>query len=313
MSHYLLRAIFSLIIVFSNYICFADDSQVILPFANPVFNAHPDVEDKMGMKTVPEVILSNGSLFISSTTTKFSKLISSATFLGGRSDPLSITHCGLLITETPANILSIIDRKLSGEIPSDYPVQEVLLTHLREIIEEEFEPDARDQVAAFCYAADYLGSRFLGSMIAPLRWYLTEFNQNFFIRDILTPYSRKFTRAFIRATLGMPYVAANPLECLEGAVRMLKSIPGKGSDENTHRMWCSELLARFYDLAHPCSVMPPQFMSGAGEDSVLNSGLFSVEIPLQLSFNVSSPPSRLYRLLRCLLWGIGLYDPMLRS
>jgi hypothetical protein len=239
---------------------------------------------------------------------------------GEHPNQLGVTHCGLVILERPSKILSIIDRKMSGQIPSDYPVNIALLDHVKRIIEQEYHPsDAEpEQLAAFCYSSGYIKIGLFGGMITPLRWELTEFKQNFYIRNTRTPYPRKFTRAFIRATLGMPYVAANLWELVsrgECLNRFMRAIHGKGSDDYVPRMWCSELVARFYGIPHPSAVVPSQLSSQAGDDAV-GSDLFEPEIPMKISYDVSSlinESRQFVTPLRCILSIASLYDPSLRN
>jgi hypothetical protein len=274
----------------------------------------PEIESDVAMETVPEITLTNGGLFISALDSEYSRLVLSGISVGGHTNPVGLSHCGLIFLEQPAKILSIIEGKISGRIPSDYPVNIALLEYVKGVIEQEYPTDdEREQLSAFCYAADYLRIAILGCMIAPLRWYLGGYQHNFFVRNVRTPYPRKFTRAFARATLGMPYVAVNVQELLkEGLARMLRAIPGRGSDTYVSRMWCSELVARFYGLNHPCSIMPSQFASVAEDDAVIGSDLFESEVPLSICFDPTSEQGRFDGLIKAALWCGSLYDATLR-
>ncbi|MDR1034609.1 MAG: hypothetical protein LBL32_01590 [Holosporales bacterium] len=315
MSNYSFRAIFLTLTVFLSSNCFADDTQTRIVIHNPTYNANPEVEKKIGMKTISDIPCTNGDLFMVSGSTWASKAVRAGISESGHSNPLGISHCGLIIIERPSKILSIIDRKLSGAIRSDYPVHPTNLSHLKEIIEQEYSCNERNQAAAFFYSAEFYREN-CGVLILPVRAYLEEYNDNIYIRNIHVPYTRKFTRAFIRATLGMPYIAANPQEVLQQGylLRIMRSVYGRGSDTYIPRMWCSELVARFYGIDHPCSVLPSDFSSLAKEDAV-GEDLFETEIPVKLTSHVPSLDDNegIYRFIIGLALNLGgLYDPMLR-
>jgi hypothetical protein len=262
-----------------------------MKFINPKFKECPEVERKLGMETVPEITLTNGGLFMSLSSSMASKLSLVGTAAGGHPNPHCISHCGLIFLERPSKILSIIDGKVSGRIPSDYPVNTALLESVKEIIEQEYPSGSgREQIAAFGFAMDGIGIQGPGGgLILPFSRY-TNWKLSLLVRNVRSPYRRKFTRAFIRRTLGMPKELDSYWDSLVGggAARLIRGMCGVGSDTYVPKMWCSELMARFYGLNHPCSIVPSQFASVAGDDAVIGSDLFESEIPLRISFDFRS-------------------------
>ena len=263
-------------------------------FKNPCYNANPEVEDAIGLKTVEMVEITNGSPLNFATNGSSGNVIRAFSKVKKAPNPLGLSHSGFVVNLDPRELYGTILDVMPGG--SSHTVSSLTEKAGRAVL-RELEDTHRDIISAVHYpfvkasfAIESFGS--VGEImhgIAPhvhirdLNQRLLDFNGNVFVRPMYKNVSSDVTMDFMREYLGRPYESIKNLKELIGSVADLNK------EERVDNVFCSELVSLFYkECGISNNVIPGLLGSGAGNKDLLKD-FASEDVPLKVSFEMYQP------------------------
>ena len=269
-------------------------------FKNPCYNANPEVEDAIGLKTVEMVEITNGSPLNFATNGASGNVIRAFEKVKKAPNPLGLSHSGFVVNLDPRELYGTILDVMPGG--SSHTVSSLTEKAGRAVL-RELEDTHRDIISAVHYpfvkasfAIESFGS--VGEImhgIAPhvhirdLNQRLLDFNGNVFVRPMYKNVALDVTMDFMREYLGRPYESIKNLKELIGSVADLNK------EERVDNVFCSELVSLFYKKCGVFdsgiisnNVIPGLLGSGAGSKDLLKD-FASDDVPLKVSFEMYQP------------------------
>ncbi|MBQ2177227.1 MAG: hypothetical protein II453_19950 [Alphaproteobacteria bacterium] len=269
-------------------------------FKNPCYKASSSIEDKIGLKTVETVEITNGSPLNFATNGPSGNVIRAFSKVKKAANPLGLSHSGFVVNLDPRELYGTILDVMPGG--SSHTIASLSEKAGRAVL-RELEDTHRGIISAVHYpnvkasfAIESFGS--VGEImrgIAPhvhirdLSKRLQDFSGNVFVRPMYESVSSEITMDFMKEYLGRPYESIANLKEIVGSVADLNK------EERVDNVFCSELVSLFYkkcgvfdDSIISNNVIPGLLGSGAGNNDLLK-GKASADIPLKVSFAMYHP------------------------
>ncbi|MDR1476465.1 MAG: hypothetical protein LBI20_04105 [Holosporales bacterium] len=216
-------------------------------------------------------------------------------------NPLFLSHSGLVINDNPAAIYGILcglRDESESTISRDYQPQRAALDLMISNLTSEFNhvlgfaDGGSDYVASFCLEANGSVAQVCRGIlphvqIRSLPTVVHEYRGNVFVRPLFISATTTSTQDFLRENIGRPYEGVGTIK------EMVLASSGANSQEETRRVFCSELVSLFHRncgnlrIDNVSNVIPERLGFGAEEYDLLRS-IAREEIPLKLLYNFGS-------------------------
>ena len=269
-------------------------------FKNPCYKANSLIEDKIGLKTVETVEITNGSALNFATHGSSGNVIRAFSKVKKAPNPLGLSHSGFVVNLDPRELYgTILDIMPGGSSHTTASLSE----KAGRAVLRELEGTHRGVICAVhhpsvkaSFAIESFGS--VGEImhgIAPhvhirdLGKRLLDFNGNVFVRPMYENVSSEVTMDFMKEYLGRPYESIATLKEIVGSVADLNK------EERVDNVFCSELVSLVYkkcgvfdDSIISNNVIPGLLGSGAGSSDLLKDKA-SEDVPLKVSFEMYHP------------------------
>ncbi|MDR2666862.1 MAG: hypothetical protein LBB34_01945, partial [Holosporales bacterium] len=252
-------------------------------YVNPCYRLHVDVENAINHLTVSDIDITNGSVVNFADGGPIGSLIRYASQHNAIPNPLGLTHSGLIINDSPRVIYNTV-----RQLMPDNPMHNEYGGHLSqaegEIILRNLMDNHKEKISAVQYKAkpepfvmEAVGTAEEVLRMIPPFVRISDFTSvletycgNVFVRTLNNGANHTQTTTFSQKYLGRQY------EGLMTFIELIRAIKGENITESNDRLFCSEVVARFYiengyavqmlmgKQLLASNVIPEMFGSGAG-------------------------------------------------